>query len=39
MYIVVIRSLIAAVQGRVVGWGNLERKATVEIEPALAQRG
>ncbi len=39
MYVVVIRSLLAALQGRVVGWGNLERKATVEIEPAMAQRG
>ena len=39
MYVVVIRSLLAALHGRVVGWGNLERKATVEIEPAMAQRG
>ncbi len=31
MYSVVLRSFVAAVRGRVVGWGSLERKATVEI--------
>jgi len=31
MYSVVIKSFIAAVRGRVVGWGILERKATVEL--------
>ena len=31
MYVVVIRSLIAALRGRVVGWGKLERKATVDV--------
>ena len=36
MYIVVIRSLIAALKGRLVGWGKLERKGTVEIDAAVA---
>ncbi len=31
MYWVVVRSFKAAVQGRVVGWGKLERKATVSL--------
>jgi cellulose synthase/poly-beta-1,6-N-acetylglucosamine synthase-like glycosyltransferase/peptidoglycan/xylan/chitin deacetylase (PgdA/CDA1 family)/spore germination protein YaaH len=31
MYWVVVRSFKAAVQGRVVGWGKLERKATVQL--------
>ncbi|MCX5764628.1 MAG: glycosyltransferase [Gemmatimonadetes bacterium] len=31
MYSVVLRSFFAAIQGRVVGWGSLERKATAEI--------
>ena len=30
MYYVVAKSLIYAVRGRVVGWGKLERRATVE---------
>ncbi|MBA4070611.1 MAG: polysaccharide deacetylase [Gemmatimonas sp.] len=30
MYWVVVRSFVAAVRGRTVGWGSLERKATVE---------
>ncbi len=30
MYIVVVRSFAAAMRGRLVGWGKLERKATVE---------
>ena len=29
MYLVVVRSFRAAIRGRVVGWGKLERKATV----------
>lgn len=33
MYWVVLRSIAAAIRGRVVGWGSLERKATVA--PAL----
>jgi cellulose synthase/poly-beta-1,6-N-acetylglucosamine synthase-like glycosyltransferase len=31
MYSVVLRSFVAAVRGRVVGWGSLERKATAAI--------
>ena len=31
MYSVVIQSFYAAIRGRVVGWGRLERKATVEL--------
>ena len=31
MYSVVIKSFYAAIRGRVVGWGRLERKATVEL--------
>ena len=31
MYSVVLRSFVAAIKGRVVGWGQLERKATVEV--------
>ena len=30
MYSVVLKSFVAAIKGRVVGWGLLERKATVE---------
>jgi hypothetical protein len=30
MYYVVAKSLIYAVRGRVVGWGKLERRATVQ---------
>jgi cellulose synthase/poly-beta-1,6-N-acetylglucosamine synthase-like glycosyltransferase/peptidoglycan/xylan/chitin deacetylase (PgdA/CDA1 family) len=33
MYLVVVRSFRAAIRGRVVGWGKLERKATVELAP------
>jgi len=32
MYWVVVKSFAAAIRGRVVGWGKLERKATVELE-------
>lgn len=31
MYWVVVRSFAAALRGRIVGWGKLERKATVEV--------
>jgi cellulose synthase/poly-beta-1,6-N-acetylglucosamine synthase-like glycosyltransferase len=31
MYLVVVRSFRAAIHGRVVGWGKLERKATVGV--------
>jgi cellulose synthase/poly-beta-1,6-N-acetylglucosamine synthase-like glycosyltransferase/peptidoglycan/xylan/chitin deacetylase (PgdA/CDA1 family)/spore germination protein YaaH len=31
MYWVVLRSFIAAVRGHIVGWGKLERKASVEV--------
>jgi len=31
MYWVVLRSFLAAVRGRTVGWGSLERKATVAV--------
>jgi cellulose synthase/poly-beta-1,6-N-acetylglucosamine synthase-like glycosyltransferase len=31
MYWVVVRSIVAAFRGRLVGWGKLERKATVEV--------
>ena len=31
MYSVVVKSFVAAIRGRVVGWGRLERKATVEL--------
>jgi hypothetical protein len=31
MYWVVLRSFLAAVRGHIVGWGKLERKASVEV--------
>ena len=34
MYWVVLRSFFSAVRGGVVGWGSLERKATVVLEPS-----
>jgi hypothetical protein len=34
MYWVVVRSFMAALHGRVVGWGKLERKATVSVPPS-----
>jgi len=34
MYYVMIRSVLTAIKGVVVGWGKLERKATVEIGTA-----
>jgi cellulose synthase/poly-beta-1,6-N-acetylglucosamine synthase-like glycosyltransferase/peptidoglycan/xylan/chitin deacetylase (PgdA/CDA1 family) len=33
MYWVVVKSFAAAISGRVVGWGKLERKATVDLAP------
>lgn len=33
MYYVMIKSVATAVRGAVVGWGKLERKATVEAQP------
>src|SRR5262249_59565748 len=38
MYWVVVKSFAAAIRGRVVGWGKLERKATVEFEAMEASR-
>jgi hypothetical protein len=38
MYWVVVKSFAAAIRGRVVGWGKLERKATVELEAVEAGR-
>jgi peptidoglycan-N-acetylglucosamine deacetylase len=38
MYWVVVKSFAAAIRGHVVGWGKLERKATVELETAGASR-
>jgi hypothetical protein len=34
MYFVVLRSVVAALHGGLVGWGKLERKATVELRSA-----
>ena len=34
MYWVVLKSLVAALKGHVIGWGKLERKATVELAPS-----
>ena len=31
-YVVMVRSVLKAVRGAVVGWGKLERKATVGVE-------
>jgi len=31
MYWVVVRSFVAAIRGHIVGWGKLERKASVEV--------
>ena len=36
MYGVVLRSISAALRGRVVGWGKLERTGSVAISPATA---
>jgi peptidoglycan-N-acetylglucosamine deacetylase len=38
MYWVVVKSFTAAIRGHVVGWGKLERKATVELETIEAGR-
>ncbi|HEY7233726.1 MAG TPA: glycosyltransferase [Gemmatimonadaceae bacterium] len=39
MYWVVVKSFAAAIRGHVVGWGKLERKATVELGAIEASRG
>ena len=39
MYWVVVKSFAAAIRGHVVGWGKLERKATVELETIEAGQG
>ena len=39
MYWVVVRSFAAALSGRLVGWGKLDRKATVELPSARGKRG
>ena len=31
MYTVMVRSMLSAARGALVGWGKLERKATVEV--------
>jgi cellulose synthase/poly-beta-1,6-N-acetylglucosamine synthase-like glycosyltransferase/peptidoglycan/xylan/chitin deacetylase (PgdA/CDA1 family)/spore germination protein YaaH len=33
MYYVMVKSVTTAVRGAMVGWGKLERKATVEVQP------
>ena len=33
MYYVVVKSIVTAIRGRRVGWGKLERRATVALEP------
>lgn len=33
MYYVMVKSVTTAMRGAVVGWGKLERKATVEVQP------
>jgi len=33
MYYVMVKSVATAIRGAVVGWGKLERKATVEVRP------
>jgi hypothetical protein len=33
MYYVMIKSVVVAVRGAAVGWGKLERKATVGVRP------
>ena len=39
MYWVVVQSFAAALSGRLVGWGKLDRKATVGLASAREQRG
>ncbi len=39
MYYVVVKSVLRALQGRVVGWGKLERKATVKTAAADGEEG
>ncbi len=38
MYYVVVKSVLRAMQGRVVGWGKLERKATVKAVSQKAEK-
>ena len=38
MYYVVVKSIVTAVRGARVGWGKLERRATVAMEPSAARR-
>jgi hypothetical protein len=38
MYWVVLKSFAAAISGQVVGWGKLERKATVDFNPMPKRR-
>ena len=39
MYYVVAKSVLRALQGRVVGWGKLERKATVNMAAKVEEEG
>ena len=39
MYYVVVKSVLKAVQGRLVGWGKLERKATVTTAAMVDEEG
>ncbi len=39
MYYVVVKSVLRALQGRVVGWGKLERKATVKTAAKVEEEG
>ncbi|MDQ2665669.1 MAG: glycosyltransferase [Gemmatimonadota bacterium] len=39
MYWVVVQSFTAALSGRLVGWGKLDRKATVGLAPSKEKRG
>ncbi len=39
MYWVVVQSFAAALSGRLVGWGKLDRKATVGLAPSRERRG
>jgi cellulose synthase/poly-beta-1,6-N-acetylglucosamine synthase-like glycosyltransferase/peptidoglycan/xylan/chitin deacetylase (PgdA/CDA1 family)/spore germination protein YaaH len=39
MYYVVVKSVLRALQGRIVGWGKLERKATVKTAAAGDEEG
>ena len=39
MYYVVVKSVLRALQGRLVGWGKLERKATVKTAAKVEEEG